>query len=85
MASDLKSDLAMMAFQRRPHVKLMGNPAVLGTNWLYARKRREFAYISLLSENHRFFAKITDFWPYGDQSVLDIQNDISSCFFPLTS
>ena len=28
MASDLKFDLVMTAFQRRPHVKLMGNPAV---------------------------------------------------------
>ena len=29
MASDLKSDLVMTAFQRRPTVYLMGNPAVL--------------------------------------------------------
>ena len=28
MASDLKSDLVMTAFQRRPTVHLMGNPAV---------------------------------------------------------
>ena len=28
MASDLKSDLVMRALQRRPHAKLMGNPAV---------------------------------------------------------
>ena len=28
MASDLKSVLVMTAFQRRPHVKLMGNLAV---------------------------------------------------------
>ena len=28
LASDLKSDLVMMTPQRRPHVKLMGNPAV---------------------------------------------------------
>ena len=27
MASDLKSGLVMTAFQQRPHVKLMGNPA----------------------------------------------------------
>ena len=28
MASDLKSDLVMTSFQRRPTVHLMGNPAV---------------------------------------------------------
>ena len=28
MASDLKFDLVMTAFQRRPTVHLMGNPAV---------------------------------------------------------
>ena len=28
MASDLKSDLVMTAFQRGPNLKLMGNPAV---------------------------------------------------------
>ena len=32
MASDLKSDLVMMAFQRRPTVHLMGNPAVVLPN-----------------------------------------------------
>ena len=40
MASDLKSDLVMTAFQRRPTAHLMGNPAVwfrvhLVTLWEY--------------------------------------------------
>ena len=30
MASDLISDLVMTAFERRPAVHLMGNPAVVG-------------------------------------------------------
>ena len=29
MASDLKSDLVMMAFQRGPNLQLIGNPAVV--------------------------------------------------------
>ena len=51
MASDLKSGLAMMTPQGRPHVKLMGNPAVIPTNKKVSQNNYEGANFNLANGN----------------------------------
>ena len=51
MASDLKSDLVMTVFQRRPTVHLMDNPAVALT-WIKLLMQHHVLHVESIKSNY---------------------------------